>query len=123
MNIKIICDNAGGITVQIETALDLYQHFYQHAADAAYDISAAVRSGESLNLSTWNGNEFADWLIPIPEQLSSGYYKIYNSPEELMAEPNPLWKNVFLLKNCLLVYNIKVSNKKSSKTSNCIVIK
>lgn len=95
-SIKIICDNGGGITLQVGSS---YQHCYNDAAQAAEDIGVALSGG---NPSGWEGNEAADgWLEPSSEQIRNGGYKVF-SLESLRADTEPSWTNAYQLRSALI---------------------
>jgi hypothetical protein len=58
MNIEIIFDNGGGITIQ-NTDDPYYIHYYDDATQAAQDIIDLNNGGDTAE---WDGNEYEDYM-------------------------------------------------------------
>jgi hypothetical protein len=85
MDITIIADNGGGLTLQITTADGIhYQHNYDDPEQCARDICDALKDGHTHK---WEGNEAeveegnSQWLAPRDEDLRNGRYRIISVSE------------------------------------------
>ena len=69
IDVEVICDNGGGITVQTPT----FAHHYRSADQAAEDVKA-ILSGDDC--SGWDGNEPEARVEPTLEDISNGGYRV-----------------------------------------------
>ena len=87
---KVIFDNGGGITLQLNNE---YAHYYQDYQDAAEDY-CLYQSG--VGLEDWDGND-KELLNFIPDQESvrNGGYKVYDQDDikNLLKQDNVSWHN------------------------------
>lgn len=95
MKITIICDNGGGITLQIRQRGYRYQHMYYDPIQAAHDIHVAHNPG--CDLHDWDGNDLvagdpAEWLYPSDDDVRNGGYRVYYDPDDIPATSS--WRNV-----------------------------
>ena len=107
IDITIICDNGGGITLQLanEQTGRRYQHYYDgydNFDQFAQDLAVAE------TFATWDGNEAQDedgtdqWLVPTDNQLRNGGYKVFDY-EDILAlarkkdREDISWQNVYAL--------------------------
>jgi hypothetical protein len=93
--ITVICDNGGGITLQIITPDgDQWQHSYEGSSteamadQAATDIRNAMAA--DFDLSDWEGNQVDDcgWCEPTDEEIRNGGYRVESAQDLLAADPD-----------------------------------
>jgi hypothetical protein len=92
MGYRIIADNGGGITLQIDAR---WAHYYD--GQPGNDAKAVVRdvlAYESNGLDdTWDGNEpEAMECNPTPDEIRNGGYRVYTSLEDIAERSG--WANV-----------------------------
>lgn len=111
IEITAICDNGGGITLQVIDGDARYQHTYQDAKQCATDIKVAVEGGD---ITEWDGNEAegyeAFWLDPSGEDIRNGGYRlldIYDLARPYDADANYWGANVRELMQAIASANIK----------------
>lgn len=96
-DITIICDNGGGITLQVGD----YQHTYDDAKHCANDIRE-ILAGESTY--DWDGNEAEYWINPTAEQISNGGYRVFDLDGIISVDPESIgWHNIRELHNAMVV--------------------
>ena len=95
MDITIIADNGGGLTLQLVDDYDRrYQHYYKSPTQCATDIKTALADD---SFEGWDGNEADDedgndcWLDPTCDQIRNGGYRIL-SADQLDVESS--WRNI-----------------------------
>jgi hypothetical protein len=90
--IRIICDNGGGITLQLGD----WAHFYYGpgaAEQCAEDIMAYRHVGNAVD---WPGHDSdALGLDPSDEDIRNHGYRVYYSAEEVIADEPWDWQNVY----------------------------
>lgn len=90
-NISIICDNGGGITLQVVHGKVRFQHNYNDAMQCATDIKEAVAEFPNLRLADWEGNEASEgWLEPTDDEIRNGGYRVL-SPEDFDTNESIEW--------------------------------
>jgi len=90
---KLIFDNGGGLTLQLNNK---YAHWYQNMNQAAEDLKAYL---EDENTEGWDGHEQSELeLVPEDEQIRNGGYRVRSiediismTEEEYMDDP---WGNI-----------------------------
>lgn len=104
-NIQIICDNGGGITLQIESGDRRYQHHYcggpqDDAAQCAECIADYVQGSE---FDAWDGNQVEEygWLDPSYDEQRNGAYRVLTIAGVLACSDEDSWRNVRDLKEQL----------------------
>lgn len=96
MDITIIANNGGGLTLQLSKGGQQYQHSYDDAGQCARDIRDAY---DDDNFYGWAGNELEDdgveWLIPTDDQLRNGGYRVL-TVGDLLSEAclGSSWRNI-----------------------------
>lgn len=83
MNAKVIFDNGGGTTVQLNNGKHHWSHYYSDAADAAASVRWAILSGSFYD---FEGDEpEAISLAPTADEVRNGCYRIehFASVEQL----------------------------------------
>lgn len=103
MDITIIADNGGGLTLQIITETERYQHTYDDANQCARDIRDAVEYGEAEGFDDWTGNEQKKglpWLEVDDAEIANGGYRVFRYPD-LPNDPDTSWHNVVSLVHAL----------------------
>lgn len=88
---RVIFDNGGGITLQMEGT---FAHRYDDPHHAAVDF--AIYLGGDCNISDWDGHsEDAMDLDPTDEEIRNGGYRVATSMEELesLGDPDNGWGN------------------------------
>ncbi len=95
MDITIIADNGGGLTLQLVDDYDQrYQHHYMSPTQCAGDIKIVQEDG---SFEGYDGNEAEDedgndcWLYPTYDQIRNGGYRIL-SADQLDVESS--WRNI-----------------------------
>ena len=94
LQILIIADNGGGMTLQLQSGRQQrYQHYYLDARDLVRDLKDAQADP---SFSGWEGNDLEDealiaeearwgtpiWLAPTYDDIRNGGYLVF-SPQEL----------------------------------------
>jgi len=106
VDITIIADNGGGITLQLTADNGKrYQHYYD-GYDGFKQLAEDLAVAETF--SDWDGNEAQDedgneqWLVPTDNQIRNGGYKVFDY-EDILAlarkkdREDISWQNVYAL--------------------------
>jgi hypothetical protein len=91
MDINVIFDNGGGVTLQLGS----WAHWYNAAemAQAARDLMVYEASGDT---SDWEGHEpEAAELDPTYDQIRNGGYRVYHTADDIKAAAQDTsWGNI-----------------------------
>lgn len=83
MNIDVIFDNGGGITIQTTT----YAHYYQDPAQAAEDYKLIISGADT---GDWEGNEIDNRMEYDAEQVRNGGY-LWLNPNDIKEKLYSDW--------------------------------
>lgn len=104
-HIQIICDNGGGITLQIEGDDSRYQHHYSggRGNDAAQCAECIADYVQGSDLADWEGDQAEEygWLDPSYAEQRNGGYRVLTIADVLACSDEDSWRNVRDLKEQL----------------------
>ena len=88
-HITIICDNGGGITLQIDDGGNRWQHWSNNADQIVDDVRSYLEDGST---DGWEGNEAdAHWLDPSDDDGNG--YRVLSVDDLSKIEENQAWRN------------------------------